>query len=70
MGNDGEDKLQAYQVEGETAFGEMGWRLFELEKIRDVKILERQFEETRFGYELLLEDFVMIYEGVGGRGAG
>lgn len=47
----GKEVLRAYQVDGESTSGEfIGWKLFSLKKVCNIKILNQQFNTTREGY--------------------
>ena len=47
----GNEMLRAYQVDGDSnSSNELGWRLYSLGKIENIKILETTFEATRDGY--------------------
>ncbi|MEA9415424.1 hypothetical protein [Flavobacterium sp. PL02] len=42
--------LRAYQVDGYSSSGKMGWKLYDLAKAEDINILEDSFERSRNGY--------------------
>lgn len=47
----GHEVLRAYQVEGESASGEaLGWRLFSLDEVSDLEVLQQHFITNRPGY--------------------
>lgn len=47
----GKDVLSAYQVEGgSTSSDDLGWRLFSIGKIENIKISDTSFQPTRDGY--------------------
>lgn len=47
----GNDVLSGYQVDGEsTSSDELGWRLFTLDKIGDLKLLDNTFSGDRDEY--------------------
>lgn len=47
----GKDVLSAYQVEGgSTSSDDLGWRLFSIGKIENIKILDNSFNPIRDGY--------------------
>jgi len=47
----GKDVLSAYQVEGEsTSSDDLGWRLFSIGKIENIKISDSSFNPIRDGY--------------------
>lgn len=47
----GKDVLSAYQVEGgSTSSDDLGWRLFSIGKIENIKISDSSFEPIRDGY--------------------
>ncbi len=51
MSSTGKDVLSAYQVEGgSTSSNDLGWRLFSIDKIENIKISSVTFEPTRDGY--------------------
>jgi hypothetical protein len=42
--------MRAYQVDGESSTGFMGWKLFDLSKTKNVELLETAFQSIREGY--------------------
>lgn len=42
--------LRAYQVDGYSSSGKLGWKLYNLDKADDLKVLDDVFEESRSGY--------------------
>ena len=51
MSSTGKDVLSAYQVEGgSTSSSDLGWRLFSIDKIENLRIIGNCFESTRDGY--------------------
>lgn len=42
--------LRAYQVSGHSASRATGWKLFRVEEITDLAILDQRFAEPRHGY--------------------
>ena len=47
----GSKKLRAYQISGYSESGNSeGWKLFNIDDINDVEILNEQFNEPRLGY--------------------
>ncbi|XRP96253.1 hypothetical protein ACO3UB_04730 [Methanocaldococcus sp. 16A] len=51
MTEKGSKKLRAYQVSGYSESGNSeGWKLFNVEDIRDIEILNEQFNKPRPGY--------------------
>jgi hypothetical protein len=43
--------LRAYQVDGESSNGIMGWKLFDLSKANNIELLETTFTNPREGYK-------------------
>lgn len=43
--------LRAYQVDGESSTGYMGWKLFDLSKASNIQLLDSAFETIREGYK-------------------
>ena len=49
--NKGNYKLRAYQIDGFSESGKpVGWKLFNVENISNIKILDENFEEIREEY--------------------
>lgn len=42
--------LRAYQVDGYSSSGKLGWKLYNLDKADGVSVLDETFEEPRSGY--------------------
>jgi len=47
----GNEALRAYQVGGYSSSGSMGWKMFELSKSRNLKVLDENFSGPRQGYK-------------------
>lgn len=47
----GNKGLRAYQVSGHSSSGKMGWKLFDLDKARSIRILDETFSGARPGYK-------------------
>ena len=47
----GNEALRAYQVGGYSSSGSMGWKMFELSKSRNLKVLDENFSSPRQGYK-------------------
>lgn len=61
----GNDVLSAYQIDGEsTSSDELGWRLFTLEKMNDLKALESKFTQVRSEYNSEDSRMSHIYAGI------
>lgn len=46
----GNEVLRAYQVDGYSSSGNMGWKMYDLGKADDINILEDTFDNARSGY--------------------
>ena len=46
----GNHVLRAYQVDGYSSSGDMGWKMYDLGKTNNINILEDTFEKSRNGY--------------------
>lgn len=47
----GNEGLRAYQVDGYSSSGKMGWKMFDLDKARSIRILDETFSGARPGYK-------------------
>jgi hypothetical protein len=47
----GNEVFRAYQVDGESSTGKMGWKLYDLSKVRNLLLLEQAFPNVREGYK-------------------
>ena len=51
LSKDGNELLRAYQTEGASASGEhQNWKLFRVDRITDLKVLDERFDDPRPGY--------------------
>jgi len=50
VGDGGRELLRAYQISGFSRSREQGWKLFHVDEMNDIQILEEGFEEPRLGY--------------------
>lgn len=42
--------LRAYQIDGYSSSGKLGWKLYNLDKTDSIKVLDETFDEPRNGY--------------------
>lgn len=49
---DGELRLRAYQIKGEESADKIGFKLFDLAKVSDCKMLAAKFQRPRPGYKV------------------
>ena len=42
--------LRAYQIDGYSSSGKLGWKLYNLAKVENLSVLNDTFEEERSGY--------------------
>ena len=42
--------LRAYQIDGYSSSGNLGWKLYSLDKADNLNVLNEMFEEARSGY--------------------
>ena len=47
----GNDLVRAFQVEGYSSSGKMGWKLYDLSNISSINLLDERFESPRPGYK-------------------
>lgn len=59
--NTGNEVLRAFQVEGYSESGILGWKFFELKKISRINITNRQFKVQRQEYNPNDSDMTIIY---------
>jgi hypothetical protein len=50
LGDGGHELLRAYQRAGQSHSREEGWKLFRVDELQDILILEDSFEAPRLGY--------------------
>lgn len=53
--------LRAYQTAGFSASRERGWKLFRVEEITDLAVLDKRFDEPRAGYMRNDPCFEIVY---------
>lgn len=46
----GNEGLRAYQVDGYSSSGTMGWKMYDLSKANSITILKDRFDSPRSGY--------------------
>lgn len=46
----GRELLRAYQISGFSRSREQGWKLFHVDEMHEIQILQEGFEEPRLGY--------------------
>ena len=46
----GNEVLRAYQVDGYSSSGNMGWKMYDLGKANSINVLDDTFDESRNGY--------------------
>jgi hypothetical protein len=46
----GNDVIRAYQVNGYSSSGKMGWKLYDLSKVSSLTLLSENFDSPRSGY--------------------
>lgn len=47
----GNEALRAYQVDGFSESGKMGWKMFDLDNASNIQILDETFDGPRPGYK-------------------
>jgi hypothetical protein len=47
----GNDGLRAYQIDGYSSSGKMGWKMYDLSKADDIIITDDSFSSPRAGYK-------------------
>ena len=57
----GNEGLRAYQIGGYSSSGKMGWKMYDLEKAEDIKVLEDTFD-VRGDYKQGDKGMVQIYK--------
>lgn len=57
----GHELLRAYQLSGESHSREEGWKLFHVDEMADLVILDESFQEPRLGYMRNDPSMTMIY---------
>lgn len=58
----GNEGLRAYQVDGYSSSGKMGWKIFDLSKARHMQILDDTFKSPRLGYKSGDKGMSRIYQ--------
>lgn len=46
----GNEGLRAFQIDGYSSSGKLGWRMYDLGKAKDITVTEEQFDGPRSGY--------------------
>lgn len=46
----GNEAIRAYQTDGYSSSGNLGWKMYDVQKIDDLEILGSTFAEPRLGY--------------------
>ncbi len=46
----GNEAIRAFQVDGYSSSGKMGWKMYDLSKAEDINVLEDKFSSSRPGY--------------------
>ena len=47
----GNEVLRAYQVDGYSSSGNMGWKMYDIGKADNINVLEDTFDKSRSGYQ-------------------
>lgn len=47
----GNEGLRAFQIDGYSSSGKMGWKMYDLGKAKNIEILEDTFQNHRPGYK-------------------
>lgn len=47
----GNEGLRAFQTDGYSSSGKMGWKMFDLDKANSIEVLDKVFQEPRSGYK-------------------
>ena len=50
ISTNGNHVIRAFQIAGSSSSGKLGWRLFDVDKIQDLIILDEYFKNPRPGY--------------------
>jgi hypothetical protein len=50
VGEGGRELLRAYQISGVSHSREKGWKLFHVDEMHEIEILEEGFQKPRLGY--------------------
>lgn len=58
----GNEGLRAYQIDGYSSSGKMGWKMYDLGKASNIEILEDTFSSPRPGYKKGDKGMDRIYE--------
>ena len=61
VGDGGRELLRAYQVSGDSFSREEGWKLFHVEEMSDLVVLDDTFDEPKMGYMRNDPSMTMIY---------
>ena|SRR3972149_12154159 len=57
----GNEGLRAYQVDGHSESGKMGWKMFDLGNASDIQVLEETFDGPRSGFKKVDKGMSQIY---------
>jgi len=60
-GDGGYELLRAYQISGDSFSREEGWKLFHVDRMSDIVVLDETFDEPRLGYMRNDPSMTMIY---------
>lgn len=58
----GNEGLRAYQVDGYSSSGRMGWKMYDLGKASSINILDETFDSSRPGYNRGDKGMSRIYQ--------
>ena len=61
VGDGGHELLRAYQLAGDSLSREEGWKLFHVDKMSEISVLDEMFDEPRLGYMRNDPSMVKIY---------
>jgi predicted DNA-binding transcriptional regulator YafY len=61
VGDGGHELLRAYQLAGDSYSREEGWKLFHVEKMSNIAVLDETFEEPKLGYMRNDPSMTLIY---------
>lgn len=57
----GNEGLRAFQIDGYSSTGKLGWKMYDLGRADDITITENQFDEPRPGYQSGDKGMLKIY---------
>jgi hypothetical protein len=57
----GKEILKAYQIQGFSPSGKMGWNLYDLDKVDDINSLKNTFNVLRMGFEKSNAEMNLIF---------